>query len=200
MAFIRGGSTKDVVLVVKQFDKGNFPAGTNAKGKEYPGGSFLDAEIARFSDANGVQVNQNQPPQKVPNLRYTASKKMEGQMETGVAYNETEVASLVAAAGDNVQPLVNFETGETVGKVMLVKANIIPTKRGGESFLRIDHKSAEPIGEEIAVPENIREAQFEGVQADRALIKEQQAAKAAEAKSAEAETAAPVKEDGPQFD
>lgn len=201
MAFIRGGSTKNVVLLVKQFDSATFEAGKTAEGKEYQGGSFLDAEIARFQDANGKQVNENQPPQKVPNLRYSPSQKVEGKMERGVAYNDTELGSLVAAAGENIEPLVDFNTGKEVGRMMLVEANVIPTKRGGESFLRIDHKSAKPISADIALPENIREAQFQGIQADRETIKSQQAAKAAEKDAGkEVETAGASKDSGPEFD
>ena len=85
MASIRGGSTKNVTLLVKQFDSSTYDGGTTKDGKEYMGGSFLDAEIARFTDDNGKQVNENQPPQKVPNLRYTHSGKEDGRKERGVS-------------------------------------------------------------------------------------------------------------------
>lgn len=198
MASIRGGSTKNVTLLVKQFDSSTYDGGTTKDGKEYTGGSFLDAEIARFTDANGKQVNENQPPQKVPNLRYTPSGKEDGRMERGVSYNNTEIASLEAAAGENVQPLVNFKTGETVGRVMLVQADLITSKQGADSFLRINHKTAKPV-EGIAVPENLRDAQFQGIQADRETIEADKQAKAAE-KDAGKEAPAQVKEDaGPEF-
>lgn len=207
MANLRGkGNTKGVSLILKQYDNQAFE---NAKG----GGSFIDAEVARFVDTNGVQANPNVPPQKIPNLRNTKSTKkgFEDKYDNGVAYTAEEIANFEKAAGDNIQPLVNNKTGETIGRVLVLDADVIPhtqkidrslpedAKGNTMSFLRINHKSVKPT--ELAVPENVRDAQFQAIAADREALKnapEAESGVSAEAPAPEAEAEA-AKDEGPDF-
>lgn len=191
MAYLKGGSTKGVVLVGKVFDNGKFEGKTKDDGTQTRGGQFIDFEIARFVDANDQKVNANQPPQFNPSLRNTKSKTRENAYDRGVAYNEDELASFMTAAGENVETIVNYKTGETVGKLIVLQADLIPTKTpDGQSYLRVNHKSAQPAAN-ITFPENIREAQFEGIQNDLALLQAEKSK--AEAAKAEA-VATPAKE------
>ncbi|OUS97230.1 hypothetical protein [Rhodococcus sp. NCIMB 12038] len=170
MAYLRGGSTRGVVLVGKVFDNAKFEGKTKEDGTSVKGGQFIDFEIARFVDANDKKVNENQPPQFNPSLRNTKSKTRENSYDRGVAYNEYELASFMAAAGENIETIVNYKTGEQVGKLIVLQADMIPSKTpDNQSYLRVNHKSAQPLTG-IALPENIREAQFEGIQNDIAAL------------------------------
>lgn len=170
MAYLRGGSTRGVVLVGKVFDNAKFEGKTREDGTRVKGGQFIDFEIARFVDANGKKVNENQPPQFNPSLRNTKSKTRENSYDRGVAYNEDELDSFMTAAGENVETIVNYKTGEEIGKLIVLQADMIPSKTPDkQSYLRVNHKSAEPITG-IVLPENIREAQFEGIQNDIAAL------------------------------
>lgn len=181
MAYLRGGSTRGVVLVGKVFDNAKFEGKTKEDGTPVKGGQFIDFEIARFVDANDKKVNENQPPQFNPSLRNTKSKTRENSYDRGVAYNEDELASFMAAAGENVEPIVNYKTGEQVGQLIVLQADMIPSKTPDkQSYLRVNHKSAQPITG-IALPENVREAQFEGIQNDIAALQAEKS-KAEEAK------------------
>lgn len=183
MAYLRGGSTRGVVLVGKVFDNARFEGRTKEDGTPVKGGQFIDFEIARFADANGATVNDKQPRQFNPSLRNTKSNTRENAFDRGVAYNEDELASFFAAAGDNVENILNFKTGEQVGKLIVLQADLIPSKLpDGQSYLRVNHKSAEPITG-IALPENIREAQFEGIQNDIASLQAETKTKAGESKT-----------------
>lgn len=104
MAYLRGGSTKGVVLVGKLYDNGTFEGKKKDDGSVTKSGQFVDFEIARFVDANGKKVNDNQPPQFNPSLRNTKSKTRENSFDRGVAYNEDELASFLAAAGTTSRP------------------------------------------------------------------------------------------------
>lgn len=201
MVYFRGGSTKDVVLIGKLYDNAKFEGKTREDGSVTKGGQFVDFEMARFEDANGKQVNENQPPQFSPNLRKVESKTREGAYDFGVAYSDAEIDSFLAAAGDNVQDYVNLNTGDSVGKVIVIKADMIPSKDAdGNSFMRVNHKSAKPV--DFPLPENVREAQSEGFKRDVKALndkRKENEAKAPEAE-AQAEAATPAKEnDGPDF-
>lgn len=185
MAYLRGGSTRGVVLVGKVFDNAKFEGKTKEDGTQTKGGQFVDFEIARFVDANNKQVNENQPRQFNPSLRNTKSKTRENAFDRGVAYNEDELASFMAAAGENVETIVNYKTGELIGKLIVLQADVIPAKTlDKQSYLRVNHKSVAPITG-IALPENIREAQFEGIQNDIAGLQVDKTAKGDENKTAE---------------
>lgn len=202
MAYLRGGSTKNVVLVGKLYDNATFEGKEKDDGTRTKGGQFVDFEIARFVDANGKKVNENQPPQFNPSLRNTKSITRENTFDRGVAYNEDELASFLAAAGPNIETISNHKTGQQVGKLIVLQADVLPSKTGeGQSYLRVNHKSAVPISE-IALPENIREAQYTGVQNDIASLQAEKKAKddASKTPAAEAETVAEVDKDAvPSF-
>ena len=154
MAYLRGGSTKNVVLVGKLYDNATFEGKEKDDGTRTKGGQFVDFEIARFVDANGKKVNENQPPQFNPSLRNTKSITRENTFDRGVAYNEDELASFLAAAGPNIETISNHKTGQQVGKLIVLQADVLPSKTGeGQSYLRVNHKSAVSISD-IALPEN----------------------------------------------
>ncbi|WP_192713306.1 hypothetical protein [Rhodococcus sp. OAS809] len=188
MAYLRGGSTRGLVLVGKLYDNASFEGKVKEDGTPTKGGQFIDFEIARFVDANDKQVNDNQPKQFQPSLRNTKSKTRENSFDRGVAYNEDELASFIAAAGPNVENILNHNTGEQVGKLIVLQADVIPTKVDGQSYLRVNHKSAAPVTD-IALPENIREAQFEGIQNDIAGLQAEKQSKVEEGKAPEAAAA-----------
>lgn len=200
MAYLRGGSTKNVVLVGKLYDNATFEGKEKDDGTRTKGGQFVDFEIARFVDANGKKVNENQPPQFNPSLRNTKSITRENTFDRGVAYNEDELASFLAAAGPNIETISNHKTGQQVGKLIVLQADVLPSKTGeGQSYLRVNHKSAVSISD-IALPENIREAQYTGVQNDIASLQAEKKAKDDASKGPEAEAVAEVEKDAvPNF-
>ncbi|WP_137811111.1 hypothetical protein [Gordonia sp. GAMMA] len=200
MAYLRGGSTKNVVLVGKLYDNATFEGKEKDDGTRTKGGQFVDFEIARFVDANGKKVNENQPPQFNPSLRNTKSITRENTFDRGVAYNEDELASFLAAAGPNIETISNHKTGQQVGKLIVLQADVLPSKTGeGQSYLRVNHKSAVSISD-IALPENIREAQYTGVQNDIASLQAEKKAKDDASKAPEAEAVAEVDKDAvPNF-
>ncbi|ADK68935.1 MULTISPECIES: hypothetical protein [Gordonia] len=200
MAYLRGGSTKNVVLVGKLYDNATFEGKEKDDGTRTKGGQFVDFEIARFVDANGKKVNENQPPQFNPSLRNTKSITRENTFDRGVAYNEDELASFLAAAGPNIETISNHKTGQQVGKLIVLQADVLPSKTGeGQSYLRVNHKSAVSISD-IALPENIREAQYTGVQNDIASLQAEKKAKDDASKAPEAEAVAEVEKDAvPNF-
>lgn len=191
MAYLRGGSTKGVVLVGKLYDNATFAGKTKEDGvTQVKGGQFIDFEIARFVDANDKQVNDKQPRQFNPSLRNTKSKTRENSFDRGVAYNEDELASFIAAAGPNIESILNHNTGAQVGKLIVLQADVIPSKNSdGQSYLRVNHKSAAPVTD-ISLPENIREAQFEGIQNDIASLQAEKQGKEDEGTAPETEAAA----------
>lgn len=82
---------------------------------------------------------------------------------------------------------MNHKTGEQVGKLIVLQADVLPSKNSdGQSYLRVNHKSAAAISD-IALPESIREAQFEGVQNDIAGLQAEKKAKDEAGKATEAE-------------
>lgn len=196
MAYLRGGSTKSVVLVGKLYDNAAFEGKPKDDGTATKSGQFVDFEIARFVDANDKKVNDNQPPQFQPSLRDTKSKTRENTFDRGVAYNQDELASFLAAAGPNVENILNHNTGAQVGKLIVLQADLLPSKANdGQSYLRVNHKSAVPISG-IELPENVREAQFEGIQNDIAGLQAEKKAKddASKAPETEAAVSAPAAE------
>lgn len=197
MAYLRGGSTKSVVLVGKLYDNATFESKTKDDGSATKSGQFVDFEIARFVDANDKKVNDNQPPQFQPSLRNTKSKTRENTFDRGVAYNADELASFIAAAGPNVENILNHNTGAQVGKLIVLQADLLPSKNSdGQSYLRVNHKSAAPISG-IELPENVREAQFEGIQNDIAGLQAEKKAKeeaAPQTPETEAAVSAPAAE------
>ena len=210
MVNIQGGSTKNMVVVIRQFDSAGYSVPAQ-DGKPERNGSYLDVQMARFADPDtGVQVNGNQPPQKVPHFRNVPSKKVEGKYDYGVPYTSNEISKLEKAAGDNKVDIVNHNTGEKVGSALVLVADCKPERERGEgqkgSHLRVLTDTARAY--EGKLPEKLLDAQFQGLQADRKLIKERDAEKAkeaeAEGKTAEAEGKEPVaaaagKDEGPSF-
>lgn len=189
MAYLRGGSTKGVVLVGKLYDNAKFEGKAKEDGTSTKSGQFIDFEIARFVDANGKKANDNQPKQFQPSLRNTKSQTRENTFDRGVAYNEDELASFIAAAGPNVENILNHNTGEQIGKLIVLQADILPSKTPDkQSYLRVNHKSAAPITD-ITLPENVREAQFEGIQNDISTLQADKKAKDDAGKAPEAEAA-----------
>ena len=113
-----------------------------------------------------------------------------------MAYNQDELASFLAAAGPNVENILNHNTGAQVGKLIVLQADLLPSKANdGQSYLRVNHKSAVPISG-IELPENVREAQFEGIQNDIAGLQAEKKAKddASKAPETEAAVSAPAAE------
>lgn len=199
--FLVGGSTKGVTTVATIYNNASVASRerSDGSGMTKPG-AFVNAEMARFEGAN-----PNQKPQFDPSFRteITTNEAGEKQRSTGVFYTEDEIASMREAAGANTQDIYRHVDGkptdEKIGETMVFDADVIIDKeRGG---LRINHKSAKAT--EVAVPENIQDAQFEGRKADVATLRSQakETSKKVEAsaeKSAEA-AEAPAVEEEPQF-
>ena len=187
--YFQGGSTKGVTTVAVIYDNSRVESRdrSDGKGKTTPG-SFVNAEMARFEGAN-----EKQNPQWDPSYRSEQVVDDAGQTRynTGVFYTDKELASFREAAGANVQPVYRFKDGkatdEKIGEVLVFDADVLfDRERGG---VRINHKSAKETS--VAVPSDVRDAQFQGRLADREVLTSRAAERRA---SKETENPAPQAE------
>lgn len=169
------GSMTAVNLVVSVYD--------NAVTKDGKESVYADVQVdSRDARAEG---------QRNLHLRSVAAEKPDGTKGYAVTvpYSKSQFDKIVAAAGDNVTPLLNV-AGEPVGRVLGLKASIMPSTRDNGLVIN----TAKDLGaSEFAVDENTLDAQFASVKAASQAAAEAKAAQAAEP-AAEAETVEPAAE------
>lgn len=149
------------------------------------------AEI-RYLDVQALQIegaNPNLPRQDYHEAHFFSRADEKGGFNTNVAYGPKQFESIVAAAGDNAQPLLNKD-GEKVGTVYALKGDLLRTNykkvdENGKTVLNDKGKpvydkergtksviltNPEPMPADFKMPENIVNAQFEALRENHEAI------------------------------
>lgn len=175
-------STKDVTLAIYAYDKAKH---TNSKGMT---SQWMDAQVLQTEGANTKLA-----PQTNPHL-YLGRPSEGGRRDTSLPYREKQVEAIREAAGDNVQPLTDKD-GNQVGSIYLVQGDImfVNAKSAGAKGAEANDRAAivntsegklSPVPEDVPIPDNVQEAQFEAVRGHNEAAKAARAAKAAQSKEA----------------
>lgn len=172
MANFRGKSTKGVDLAVAVYDKSVAidKETQEVKAQYVNAGIHPDSPLAQGPDQTILALNSKRDENSKSGYNNSAP------------YSGNQYEQMLAAAGDNVAPLLNKD-GETVGKVLGLKADLIPAR--DKSGMAINTKTLAPS--ELSVGEiggkDIQTRTFETQVANKAAKDEQKAAPVAEAEA-----------------
>lgn len=149
------------------------------------------AEI-RYLDVQALQTegaNPNLPRQDYHEAHFFSRADGKGNFNTNVAYGPNQFDSIVEAAGDNKQPLLNKD-GEKVGDVYVLRGDLVRTNykkldENGRAVLNDKGKpvydkergiksvflnNPQPMPDDFKMPENVANAQFEALRDNHEAI------------------------------